>query len=105
MSDNNVLLAKLEEMEKLIVSRLEKSIETKISTLTEQALQEAHENIYSNRISIVELKDDVDIMKGNVNNNTDDIHRIDKIVKDNLLRITAQEKVAANNEQRLQFIE
>ena len=40
-----------------------------------------------------------------MNNNADDIHRIDETAKDNFLRITAQEKVTAINEQRLQSIE
>ena len=91
MNENQTILDKLSQMENSIVSRLEQSMEDKINKLTDQALQKIHEDVKANSNTLSEINEEVDTIKTNVINNTDDLVRIDETVKDNLIRIMAQE--------------
>ena len=104
MNENQTILDKLSQMENSIVSRLEQSMEDKINKLTDQALQKIHQDVKANSNTLSEINEEVDTIKTNVINNTDNLVRIDETVRDNLLRIMAQEKVNNINEQRLQSI-
>ena len=95
----------LKDSEERIVSRLESSIEEKVTKITEKALDNINKSVNNNSETIRDIEQSVEIIKENTCKNNEDLSEIKEDVAEYSLKIQNMEKYKELTEMRLKDIE
>ena len=95
----------LQISENRIVERLEKSLEEKVTKITEGALKSINKKVNNNSETIRNISDTLDITKENSQKNIEDLSNLKEDVDDNTLKIQNIEKYRELTEVRMKDME
>ena len=105
MTDLDKVLEHMKQMENTLLTKLEKTIDEKITTITDTALQKVHMNITNNTAAINEIQNQLTLLKDDVSANTSSVNETIENINGTNKRVAKCENDLIPSDMRLQSIE